>query len=107
MVTQVGERTEGYNNFFDVLEKMLNDIRKIEFDVALIGAGAYCFLFGAEIKRMGKIAIETCGNTPLFFGVYSERNLRQGCEEYMTDARIRPMETPPKRYKEVEGGCYW
>ena len=28
-------------------------------------------------------------------------------EKYMTDAWIRPMEEPPKKFKEVEGGCYW
>ena len=108
MTTQVGERPGGYENFFEVLDKMLEDIKKLDFDIALIGAGAYCFLIGAEIKRMGKIAIEPCGNTPLFFGVYGERNLRDGIvEKYKTDAWIRPMEAPPERAKEVEGGCYW
>lgn len=107
VVTQVGERVGKYKNSFEVLEYMLGEIKKIDFDVALIGAGAYGFPIAAEIKRMGKIAMETCGNTPLFFGVYGERNLRQGCDKYMTDAWIRPMEEAPKEFKKVEDGCYW
>ena len=107
-VTQMGERYGSYQNSFEVLEKMIHDIDRIEFDVALIGAGAYGFPLSVAIKRMGKIAIETCGTTPYFFGVYDERFVRQnGRPNYMTDAWIRPMEHPPQKYKEIEGGCYW
>ncbi len=106
-VTQVGERPGGFKNSFEVLEKMLSDIKKIDFDIALIGAGAYGFPIAVEIKRMGKIAIETCGRTPLFFGIYGERDLKLGINENLTDAWIRPMENPPKKFKEIENGCYW
>lgn len=106
-VTQVGERPGGFKNSFEVLDKMLDDIKKIDFDVALIGAGAYGFPIAVEIKRMGKVAIETCGRTPLFFGVYGERDVRQGVEKHMTEAWIRPMEQPPEKFKQVENGCYW
>ncbi len=106
-VTQVGERPGGFKNSFEVLNKMLNDIKKIDFDIALIGAGAYGFPIAVEIKRMGKIAIETCGRTPLFFGIYGERDIKHGIEQNITDAWIRPMEEPPKKFKEVENGCYW
>ena len=106
-VTQVGERPGGYKNSFEVLDKMIKEIKQIDFDVALVGAGAYGFPIAVEIKRMGKIAIETCGRTPLFFGVYGERDVQHGIEKYMTEAWIRPMEQPPKKFKEVENGCYW
>lgn len=106
-VTQVGERPGNFKNSFQVFNKMLNDIKQIDFDVALIGAGAYGFPLAVEIKKMGKIALETCGRTPLFFGVYGERDLRHGVADFMTDAWIRPLEEPPKKFKEVEGGCYW
>lgn len=106
-VTQVGERPSEFKNFFQVLDKMIDDIKKIDFDIALIGAGAYGFPLAVEVKRMGKIALETCGATPLFFGIYGERQVRHGIEQYITDAWIRPIEEPPKRFKEVEGGCYW
>lgn len=106
-VTQVGERPGGFKNSFQVLEKMISDIKKIDFDVALIGAGAYGFPIAVEIKRMGRIAIETCGKTPTFFGVYGERDLKDGVGDFMTDAWIRPMEEPPKKFKEIENGCYW
>ena len=107
LVTQCGERPFGYKNFFEAYRHMEDDIHKLEFDVAIVGAGAYGFPLSVEIKKMGKIALETCGNTPLFFGVYGERNVRQGIGPYLTDAWIRPMEEKPKDYKKVEGGCYW
>ena len=106
-VTQVGERPGGFTNSFQVLDKMLTEIKKIDFDVALIGAGCYGFPIAVEIKRMGKIALETCSRTPLFFGVYGERDVKHGLKEHMTDTWIRPVEEPPKHYKEVENGCYW
>jgi len=73
--TQVGERPENFKNYFEVLNKMIADIQNIDFDVALVGAGAYGFPLACEIKKMGKISIETCGSTPLFFGIYGERQL--------------------------------
>ena len=106
-VTQVGERPGGFANSFQVLDRMLNDIRKYDFDVALIGAGAYGFPIAVEVKRMGKCALETCSHTPLFFGVYGERDVRQGKQRYMTDAWIRPMEEKPKEFAKIEDGCYW
>ena len=106
-MTQVGERFENYRNFFDVLNRMKEDIAKLEFDIALVGAGAYGFPLSVAIRRMGRIAIETCGSTPLYFGIYGERFIKHGLPDYVTDAWIRPMETPPKNYKQVEGGCYW
>lgn len=107
LVTQCGERPHNFKNFFEAYDKMLDDIKKIDFDVALVGAGAYGFPLSVELKKMGKIVIETCGHTPLFFGVYGERDVRQGIAEYMTDAWIRPIEEKPKAYKKVEDGCYW
>lgn len=107
MVTQCGERPYGFKNFFQAYDRMLKDIKNIDFDIALVGAGAYGFPLSVEIKKMGKVAIETCGNTPLFFCVYGERNLKDGFAKYMTDAWIRPMEEKPKDYKKVENGCYW
>ncbi len=107
--TQVGERPEGFTNFFQVLRKMIDDIRKIDFDIALIGAGAYGFPLGCEIKKMGKIAIEPCGRLPAFFGVYGEFLLTSDLlyKKFINENWIRPIETPPQNYKQVENGCYW
>lgn len=106
-VTQMGERPDGFTNFFQVLNKMISDIQKLDFDIAIVGAGAYGFPLSVAIKKMGKVAIEACSHTPLFFGVYGQRDIKHKYGRFMTDAWIRPMETPPKRFKEIENGCYW
>ena len=106
-VTQVGERPGGFKNFFEVLKKMENDISKLDFDVAMVGAGAYGFPLSVFIKKMGKCVLETCSSTSLYFGVYGQRHINSNIDRIKTDAWIRPIEQPPQRYKEVENGCYW
>ena len=54
---------------------------------------------------IGNIKIK--GRTPLFFGIYGERDVKQGIEEHITDAWIRPMKEKLEKFKEVENGCYW
>ena len=106
-VTQVGERPGNFRNFFEVLETMENDIVKLDFDVAIVGAGAYGFPLSVFIKDMGKCVMETCSSTSLYFGVYGQRHINCNIDRIRTDAWIRPIEQPPQRYKEVENGCYW
>ena len=106
LVTQVGERPHGLKNFFEAYNYMLDEIKKIDFDIALVGAGAYGFPLSVEIRKMGKSVMETCGQTTLFFGIYNERFLAHGGEP-LTDHWIRPLEEPPKKFKEIENGCYW
>lgn len=47
--------------WFDVYNEVLKEIRKYEFDVAILGCGIYGYPLSAEIKKMGKIAIQMCG----------------------------------------------
>lgn len=48
---------------------MKNKINNLQFDVALIGAGAYGLPLASFIKRMGKKAIHLGGVLQLFFGI--------------------------------------
>lgn len=105
--TQFGNN-RGYKNWFiaynDVKERILN----MDFDVAIIGAGAYGFPLSAALKKQGKMVIELCSYTTMMFGVVGQRHIDFGFkEQYGTDEWIRPMETPPEYYKKIEGGCYW
>lgn len=94
-----------YDTWFDALEYMENEIDKIDFDIALIGAGGYGFPLGAYIKRIGKKAIHIGGILQLFFGIKGKAWNDLGVyNEYWT----LPMEQErPDGYKKVENGRYW
>ena len=48
-------------------------MREIEFDVAIIGCGAYGLPLAVEAKRMGKQAIHMGGATQVLFGIKVNR----------------------------------
>ncbi len=82
-----GGENADYASYIEVLQKMTSDISNLEFDIALIGAGAYALPLGRHIKSMGKIAITTCGATQLFFGIKGARWIESGeFDEIMTPA---------------------
>lgn len=94
-----------YKSWFDALASMEQQIGNIDFDIALIGAGAYGFPLGAFVKRIGKKALHLGGILQLFFGIrgkyYDQFNYHN---EYWT----RPLEEEkPKGFKKVEAGRYW
>ncbi len=97
----------GFKDWFAALKHMENQISKIDFDVAILGCGAYGFPLAAHIKKMGKIGIHLGGSTQLLFGVkgkrWEEHNFKLINEHW-----VRPSKSErPKNYKKVEGGTYW
>lgn len=106
-----GDGDTPFDNWFDALDWMKNEIEKIDFDICILGCGAYGFPLGAHIKRMGKKAIHLGGVTQLLFGIKGKR-----WEEYVVypyanlfnEHWVRPAEDEkPKNIKIVEDGCYW
>ena len=103
-----GEKTE-YATWFDALEFMQNQIFECDFDVAIIGAGAYGLPLAAYCKKIGKQAIQMSGATQLLFGIKGKRwdehpVISKMYNEYWT--RPDDKETPTQKFK-VEGGSYW
>jgi len=99
-----GNKTE-YNTWFEALNKMKSDIDKIDFDVALIAAGAYGLSLGAHVKRMGKKAFHVGGILQLYFGIrgkaWDKYNIHN---EFWTF----PLESErPEGFMKVEAGRYW
>lgn len=103
-----------FGSWFDALDHMREEIRSTDFDVALIGAGAYGLFLGDTCKAMGKTAIHIGGATQLLFGIFGrrwteERNassqfLRSQINEFWTTASGHEI---PKNERSVEGGGYW
>lgn len=121
--TVAGNRSE-FETWFDALAYMEQKISKIDFDVAILGCGAYGLPLAAFIKRLGKQAIHMGGATQLLFGIYGQRWVERFKGEkweyrpgIVLDLDYNPIfnenwiypldEDTPKNAKIVEGACYW
>lgn len=109
--TLAGEKDSRFETWFDALEWMAEQCRHIDFDVAIIGCGAYGFPLAAELKRMGKVAIHLGGVTQLMFGIIGSRwevEHSRFSRDVVNEYWVRPLETEKILHAEaVEGACYW
>ena len=109
--TLKNEKDARFETWFDALAWMEDECRKIDFDVAIIGCGAYGFPLAAEIKRMGKIAIHLGGVTQIMFGIIGRRwetEYKQFHDDVVNEYWIRPSEDEKiKGLDTIEDGCYW
>ena len=86
---------------------------KIDFDIAIIGCGAYGFPLAAKLKQAGKQAVHLGGATQLMFGIKGKRweedyNGYEYIRKWFNDAWVYPSEQDkPQNADTVEGGCYW
>ena len=62
-----------YKDWFDALKYMEDKINTIDFDICILGCGAYGLPLAAHIKRIGKKAIHLGGGTQLLFGIKGKR----------------------------------
>lgn len=99
----------GYATWFDALQKMKDDISKIDYDIALVGCGAYGMPLAAYCKQMGKSSIHLAGWLQVLFGIVGKRwedNPRVA--PYINEYWIRPSSSNiPIGVEKVENGCYW
>lgn len=49
-----GKCNEGFRDWFEALEYMKAEIDKTDYDICILGCGAYGFPLAAHVKRMGK-----------------------------------------------------
>ncbi len=98
-----------YDSWFDALGKMQNDISNLDFDIAIIGCGAYGFPLASFVKRMGKKSVHLGGATQLLFGIIGKRWEEEfDLSAFVNENWVRPLEEEkPKNFKNVEDGCYW
>lgn len=104
-VQTIAGDTAGFNSWFDALKYMEDEVLKKDFDIALIGCGAYGFPLAAFIKSIGKKAIHIGGPLQLFFGIKGKRWDNSGL---YNEFWISPSNNErPTGLNKVEGGCYW
>ena len=107
--TIAGNRDERFNTWFDALSFMEDQIRQFEFDIAIVGCGAYGLPLAASIKAMGRQAVHLGGATQLLFGIRGKRwDEMPEISKWYNDSWIRPLDQDHcTNYRTIEGGCYW
>lgn len=98
-----------YKDWFETLDVLRSEMEAIDFDIALIGAGAYSLPLAVHARRLQRIGIHTGGETQFFFGIRGGRwDDSSMYNRFYNEHWIRPSaeETPPNSFL-VENGCYW
>ncbi len=108
-VQSLGQKAEGFKTWFDALESMQDQIKNIDFDTAIIGAGAYGLPLAAYVKQLGKQAIHMGGATQILFGIKGKRwDTHPIISKLYNEHWVYPSgKDKPTNYKNVEDGCYW
>lgn len=109
-----------YKDWFEALDFMKDKVNNIDFDIALLGCGAYGLPLAAHIKRLGKKAVHLGGGLQLLFGIKGKRwdndgyhwpqypQLNTNYSGLYNEFWCRPdASETPKQSNKVEGGCYW
>ncbi|MDP4184317.1 MAG: hypothetical protein Q8862_04035, partial [Bacteroidota bacterium] len=98
-------------DWFEALDWMKAEISKKDFEVCILGCGAYGFPLAAYVKQIGKKAIHLGGVTQLLFGIKGKRWESETIYPYsnlFNEHWIRPGENEkPQNAIIVEGACYW
>ncbi len=105
----LGNNRCGFATWFDALEHMCEQTAAIDFDIALIGCGAYGFPLAAFIKKLGKKAVHLGGSTQILFGIKGKRwENHEFISTLFNEHWVKPLaEETPENYQSVEQGCYW
>ena len=108
-----------YSDWFEALDSMKKQMDATDYDIVLLGCGAYGFPLAAHAKRMGKQTVHLGGALQLLFGIRGKRwdDPNYGIQEFgkqntyktlFNDSWIYPSASYiPSKAKQVEGGCYW
>ena len=118
-VQSLGEEDSRFKTWFEALEWMKEEIDKSDYDICLIGCGAYGFPLAAHVKRQGKKAVHLGGALQLLFGI---RGRRWDGQNYGVNIGFRPgqyaslpnehwvrpgNDDRPASAVKVENACYW
>jgi hypothetical protein len=108
-----GERTP-FESWFAALQWMKDAMDGMDYDICLIGCGAYGFPLAAHAKRRGRKAVHLGGSLQLLFGIRGNRwespkyHDTYDYSRLMNEHWVRPDEAErPPGAQEVEGACYW
>lgn len=108
------QKDSRFKTWFDALEFMKNEIDKRDYDICLLGCGAYGMPLAAHVKRTGKKAVHLGGSLQLLFGIRGARwedsnyNTIYNYAQLMNEYWVKPSENEtPGIAGQIEAGCYW
>ncbi len=108
-VQSIAGNPVGFDSWFDALEYMKAEIDKCDYDIALLGCGAYGMPLAAHVKSKGKKAVHMGGVLQFLFGIKGKRYVdNPRTAKFINDSFVFPDEKDrPSSAAVVEGGCYW
>ena len=108
-----GEQTQ-FKDWFEALGSMKKAMDLVDYDICLIGCGAYGFPLAAHAKRTGKKGFHLGGSLQLLFGIRGKRwedpnyNADYNYAALMNEHWVKPHEEDwPLAANKVEDACYW
>jgi hypothetical protein len=104
-----GLGSTGFSSWFEALESLKFRVGQADFDVAIVGAGAYGFPLASFVKSLGKVAIHLGGATQLLFGIWGNRwNSDVDMQSLRNRNWVRPSASEtPVNSEDIEGAAYW
>lgn len=108
-VQSVAGTNTNFNDWFEALDYMKKQIAQMDFDIAIIGCGAYGLPLASYVKSLGKKSILTAGATQILFGIKGKRwNDHPVISKFYNEFWVVPTAADrPVNAEKVEGGCYW
>lgn len=109
-VQSLGKPDSRFKDWFEGLDWMTENALGQEFEVALVGCGAYGLPLAARLKKSGKRVLHLGGATQVLFGIRGRRwEQTPKFKQLMNENWVRPRadETPVQHYRVGGGGSYW
>lgn len=102
--------TAGFESWSHAFSDLSRRVGEQDFDVAIVGCGAYGLPLAAHIKsKLGKAVVHLGGATQLLFGVSGARwRNRSDFSGIINKWWRQPSESErPAGWQKIEDGCYW
>jgi len=118
-VQSLGGDCNNFTTWFEAFDWMKAEMDKVDYDIALIGCGAYGFPLAAHAKRTGHKGVHMAGSLQLLFGIKGKRwedpnygattlHRKGAYPELFNEYWEYPDDIfKPKNADKVEGSCYW
>ena len=108
-VQSIAGNKTAFANWFEALAWMCRNVSRLNFDIAIIGAGAYSLPLASFVKNFGKKALHLGGATQILFGIKGKRwDEIPFFKQLYNENWVRPLSTEtPDNFRMVESGCYW
>jgi len=96
-----------FTSWSEGLARLSAEIEKKDFEVAIVGSGAWSLPLLARIKQSGRKGLHLGGATQILFGIKGRR-WDGYWGKYYNENWVRPApEETPAGFERKENGCYW